>query len=127
MNGSVEYGPFKNHVRDFWRLQNEKNILFTTFEEMKEDLSSVIKKTSLFLGKNVTDDQLQELTKFLSFESMKSNYGKMNREHNVEGHENYNFFRKGNVGSANEELSEEVLTKFDDWTCNEIDVHKIQQ
>lgn len=72
VDGQIIFSPQHNHIKDFWFMRNEENVLFLTFEEMKRDLSGVLRKTSKFLGKRYADDQLFELERFLSFESMKS-------------------------------------------------------
>lgn len=73
LDNKVIFAPFHSHIKDFWYLRNEENILFITYEEMKTDLMSVIKKTSKFLGKNFSDQDLQTLATHLSFNSMKKN------------------------------------------------------
>lgn len=72
LDDQIIYSPQHGHIKDFWFLRNEKNILFLTFEEMKSDMFNVLRKTSSFLAKNYTDDQLREVERFLSFESMKA-------------------------------------------------------
>ncbi len=69
LNDMVFYGPYHNHIKDFWYMRNESNILFLNYEDMK----SVLKKTSLFLGKSYSDDDLGVLEKHLTFDSMKNN------------------------------------------------------
>lgn len=72
LHDMIIFSPQLGHIKDFWHLRNEKNVLFLTFEEMKSDTFSVIQKTSSFLGKNYTDEQLLEVQQFISFDSMKS-------------------------------------------------------
>jgi len=54
-------------------MRNEPNILFLTYEEMKSDMKSVLKKTSAFLGKSYSDEELNTLEKHLAFSSMNRN------------------------------------------------------
>jgi len=91
-------------------------------------LPSVVRATAAFLGKSLTDAQLEKLLHHLSFESMKTNpsvnydevteylthlHGEARKTH---------FIRKGKVGSWKEELSPESIKKLDDWiTKNKVD------
>lgn len=76
LHDMIIFSPQHGHIKDFWYLRNEKNVLFLTFEEMKSDLFSVLQKTCSFLDKNYTDDQLRKVEQFLSFDSMKSKESK---------------------------------------------------
>ena len=67
------YTPFIGHVLGYWDARNENNILFLSYEGMKKDLSSVIKKVGAFLNKPVPDDKMTQLVDHLSFKNMKTN------------------------------------------------------
>ncbi len=73
LNDLVVYGPYDEHVLDFYEMQNDDNVLFLTYENMKRDLYSVIinKKTIKFLNKQYDDDKVEKLVKHLGFDEMK--------------------------------------------------------
>lgn len=63
------------HTIDFYRMRNEPNVFFVTFEEMKRGLKDVIERLSLFLDCKVLSEAGKEmLIKHLSFENMKGKH-----------------------------------------------------
>lgn len=89
---------------------------------MKENFPGVVRKVAEFLGKTLTEPEVEKLTEFLSFDNMKSNehlnhetdinqfYGKMNLIT-----EKTAFIRSGTVGGYKSEMSTEMIEKFDEW------------
>lgn len=72
INNDIFFCPYWEHLMDFWRMRNEKNIFFTTYEAMKRDLRAVLIELNEFLEKpELTEEQLNELEKHLSFDNMK--------------------------------------------------------
>ena len=49
------------------------NVCFITYEEMKSDLASVIRKVSSFVGHPVSEQNIPALVDHLSFDKMKKN------------------------------------------------------
>ena len=72
INDSIIYSPYFDHFIEFWHMRNEENILFITYEEMKKNTKDVLKSIAKFLNKSYTDEQFDQLTEHVSFESMKS-------------------------------------------------------
>lgn len=89
---------------------------------MKHDLPSVIRKTADFLGKTLTDPQVEKLCDHLSFNNMKTNravnleaileksFGKSYLEQTE-----LRFIRKGEIGDWKNYMSDELSARFDEW------------
>ncbi|XP_055692433.1 luciferin sulfotransferase-like isoform X1 [Lutzomyia longipalpis] len=124
INDYVMFGPFHDHVLDFWRMRDEENVLFITYEEMKRDLEGVIRKTCAFLGKDYPAERIEELKEHLSFKSMREN-DKIKIEHFTGIYQDwqdksYRFVRKGQVGGYKSEMSTEWIEKFNKWSEKEL-------
>ncbi|XP_050743503.1 amine sulfotransferase [Drosophila biarmipes] len=100
----------------FYRMRNEKNIFFVTYEEMKRDLKDVVRRLSRFLECNdLSKSEMEKLLNHLSFKSMKeSHFG--NHKHFIksfrETSDNFEFLRRGIIGSYKDELSSENAEKI---------------
>ncbi|XP_044251860.2 luciferin sulfotransferase-like isoform X2 [Drosophila takahashii] len=110
------FSSYWGHLVDFYRLRNEKNIFFVTYEEMKRDLKGVVRRLSRFLNfKDLTDNEMEKLLSHLSFENMKkSQFG--NHKHFLktfhETTDNFEFLRRGIIGSYKDELSADSINKI---------------
>lgn len=84
-----------------------------------QDQIAVINKAAKFLGKNITDEQINELREHLKFKKMATNPS-MNMEmllENVPTNDpNLKFIRKGQIGDWKNYMSEELARRFDEWT-----------
>lgn len=110
------YAPFHDHVKDFWSLKDEGNVLFLTYEEMTKDMKTTIRTTAEFLGKTLSDEQIETLEEYLLNET--------NVESSNSTENNTNDSKKelngSNYRSFVEEMSEETINSFDEWTSKEL-------
>ncbi|XP_017488674.1 PREDICTED: amine sulfotransferase-like [Rhagoletis zephyria] len=120
------------HVTEFYELRNEPWIYYTSFECMKEDLRTVIEEICKFLGKNISEEQMEQMLQHLSFEEMKKN-PKVNhcwefeqlRAKYKNKHEDHNFIRRGQAGGYKDELSADVIGKMDAWIQRNLEHYKL--
>ncbi|XP_037777501.1 luciferin sulfotransferase-like isoform X1 [Penaeus monodon] len=119
----ITWSPFWSHVLDFWRMRHENYILFLRFEEMKEDLPAVVRKVANFLGKAVTEEEVEKLADHCSFGSMSMNKAVNNEDiiaPSSERTKNIKFMRKGQVGDWKNHLTEEQVKAFKAWTMKHL-------
>ncbi|XP_022718057.1 cytosolic sulfotransferase 15-like [Durio zibethinus] len=98
------FGPFWEHILGYWKmsLETPERVLFLKYEDLKEDITSNLKKLADFLGYPLSEEEIrqgvvEEISKLCSFENLK------NLEVNKSGKRpaglnNSSFFRAGNVG-----------------------------
>jgi len=109
----LEYSPYVETAVGYWeRAKTDENLLFITYEQLKVDFIGVSRKVAQFLGKKVSDEQLEELKKHCSFNSMKNN-DMVNFK--AAGFTNIEFMRKGIVGDFKNYFDEELEAEFDKY------------
>ncbi|XP_065352502.1 luciferin sulfotransferase-like [Cloeon dipterum] len=128
MKDEIIFCPFWSHVTDFWKIKDEPNILFLSYEEMLQDLAAVVRKVAAFLDKSLTAEQVDKLCHHLNFKQMKSNksvnfegVGEVLRTKNISSDDNCRFFREGKSGSGKEQMSEELVKEVDEWSRKKLE------
>lgn len=118
LTGKVSYGPWMEHVLEFWQHRNDENILFVTYEDLHAKREKIICQIAEFLGYSLTDEQSQIIAGATSFDSMKenpmTNYAWYN-EKGIFGKMESRFMRNGKVGDwknyFTKEMEEEIEEK----------------
>ncbi|XP_077781937.1 sulfotransferase 6B1-like isoform X1 [Podarcis muralis] len=112
MNGIVPYGLYFNHIIEWNKYLDDKNIMFITYEELKENTTLGIKKIAEFFNFSVTEQDIQSIMEKTSFNSMKE------KSHETHGKMGNTLFRKGIVGDwksvFSESQNEEMDRKFEE-------------
>ncbi|KAL0447531.1 UNVERIFIED_CONTAM: Cytosolic sulfotransferase 15 [Sesamum latifolium] len=102
--GIQSFGPFWDHMLGYWNahLKNPEKVLFLKYEDLKEDISSHVKKIAEFMGfpfsaEEENQGMIEQISRLCSFENLK------NLEANMSGNAlglitNSSLFRKGEVG-----------------------------
>ncbi|XP_078397433.1 amine sulfotransferase-like [Cetorhinus maximus] len=112
LEGKVVFSSWFDHIHDWYTHRDEFNILFISYEELKQDLRTSVQKICDFLGKKLDDEKLDTVVKQSTFKNMK-----MNPLVNYENVENKNpsgaFLRKGIIGDWKNQFTVAQSEKFD--------------
>ncbi|KAM9155258.1 sulfotransferase 6B1-like [Pangshura tecta] len=86
---TVSWGSYFDHIIERNKHFDDENIMFITYEELKENPNLGVKKTAEFFGFSVTDEESQAVADRSSFQAMKEN------SHKTHGALGNVLFRKG--------------------------------
>ncbi|XP_076428002.1 sulfotransferase 2A1-like isoform X2 [Peromyscus maniculatus bairdii] len=73
IKGNVAYGSWFEHTHAWLSMRERDNFLPLSYEDIKKDTKSTIKKICDFLGKKLEPDELDMVLKYSSFQAMKEN------------------------------------------------------
>lgn len=114
LNGKVLPCLWLDHIEGWYAHRDDFNILFLTYEEMKMDLQGAVLKICNFLGKRLTEREVDEIVDKATFDQMRqdprSNY------ENVSEHVDISkgrFLRKGTVGDWKNMMTVAQSERFD--------------
>ncbi|XP_071777392.1 amine sulfotransferase-like [Centroberyx gerrardi] len=115
MKGGVYGNCWFDHIKTWYSHKDDMNILFITYEEMIQDLQSVVERISLFLDKDLTDEQLANVVKHSTFRNMKkipqANYELVPED--LLDHHKGSFMRKGTIGDWKNHFTVAQNERFD--------------
>ncbi|XP_061571553.1 zinc finger-containing ubiquitin peptidase 1-like [Cololabis saira] len=115
LRGEVFGCSWFEHIKNWYSHKDEMNMLVIMYEEMIQDLRSAIKRISMFLGKELTEEQLASMVKHSTFSTMRknpqANYEQVSGE--LLSHHLGRFMRKGTVGDWKNHFSVAQNQRFD--------------
>ena len=115
------YGDWLDHSLGWWRYRNHKNVLILTYESMKKDIITAIKRTALFCDKSLTSEEIDFIVKRTDFNTMKnnpmSNY-LLNLPASIYDSSISPFIRKGEVGGWKTYFNDEMSAFVDEHYIN---------
>ena len=107
-------GQWHEHVNEWEKNPYDAEILFVKYEDLISNKMGVLIQLCSFLNISRTDNELNDVVKFTSFEFMKTaeqkeDWQKMKEKVNFD---KGNFVRKGAIDSFKKEVSEDLLNMF---------------
>ncbi|XP_070692027.1 amine sulfotransferase-like [Pempheris klunzingeri] len=116
MRGDVFACSWFEHIKTWYSNKDDMNMLFITYEEMVQDLHSAVRKMSLFLGKELTEEQLANVVKHSTFHNMRkipqANYEQVPGY--LLNHHQGKFMRKGTIGDWKNHFTVAQNERFDE-------------
>jgi len=117
MKDTVYNAPYFPHLLDAWNKRHHPNLLFVFYEDLKRDLKGQTARIASFLGKSMSEEELERLREHLRFDNFAKNDAVNNefaKELGVirsQGH----FIRKGKTGDWKNHFSPELSRRIDEW------------
>ncbi|KAL8185948.1 UNVERIFIED_CONTAM: hypothetical protein K2H54_060200 [Gekko kuhli] len=108
----MPWGLYFNHIIEWNKYLDDRNVMFITYEEIKENPALGMKRMSDFFNFSVSEQEIQSIVEKTSFKAMKDQASE------THGEMSKNLFRKGIVGDwkniFSEDQNEEMDRKFEE-------------
>jgi len=122
LGGANRHGTYWANVSEAWSRRDDPNMHIVFYEKLKNNKCEELRRLDKFLGTNLTEEQLQKIEHFTSFEEMKKRDDHICPKDDMATYmdqvlakEEGGFFRKGESGGWKKVLSAEQKARFDAW------------
>ncbi|XP_049510188.1 amine sulfotransferase-like [Panthera uncia] len=116
LEGEVAGSLWFDHIKGWYEHKNLFNIHFLMYEEMKKDLRGSVLKICKFLGKELSEEDVDAVVRQATFENMK-NDPRANYDNKLKAYfgiqKKGHFLRKGTIGDWKNHMTAEQNEKFD--------------
>ena len=114
MDDCAIYGSYFEHVKQTWDKRHRENVCFLFFEDMKKNMGESVRKVAKFLGKDFTDEQIEQSVEFLSFKKMKERGALDGMQRMVKEESDGHFMRKGESGDWKNYFTDEMTERMNE-------------
>lgn len=116
------FGSWAEHLDSGWRRREHENVLFLTYEEMRSDLRSTVRRIAAFMGVELTDEEFERVVERSSYEYMKSHGSRFDTRGLSPpwAAPRGAMIRRGQARSAGELLSAADQERIDDYWRSEL-------
>ena len=114
MDDCTVYGSYFEYVKESWGNRHRDNVCLLFFEDMKKNLGGTLRKVAKFLGKDFTDEQIEQSVEFLSFKKMKERGAADGMQALKKEDSNGHFMRKGESGDWKESFTDKMTVRMDE-------------
>lgn len=108
VNTWLEFAAWYRNIKSWWPHKDQSNILILRYEDLRKNFDYEIERILEFLGWSLNDSQCQQVNENCSFEWMKKNVQRFNRQGFSSSQSLFKpdgFVRKGAVGEGKQKLS----------------------
>ncbi|XP_053373343.1 amine sulfotransferase-like [Mercenaria mercenaria] len=117
VNGTGYACPWPRHVLEYWERRDEKNVLFVRYEDVIKDKPAAIRRIAEFLGRKLTEEDIQRITEHCQVENMRENpmvnFDYFRDIKTVNDHAKGRFINTGRSGNWQDILTTEQSRKVD--------------
>ncbi|KAL3272503.1 hypothetical protein HHI36_013979 [Cryptolaemus montrouzieri] len=111
-------------LKQAWERRHHQKLLFLFYEEVNADKKEAVLKIADFIGKKLTEQELEKLLNHIDIENFRHNKS-VNNDHFVDvgkyaKTEKYSFIRQGKNGSWKDLFPENLVPEIDEWIKKEL-------
>ena len=114
LSGDLPSGSWARHVASYWRIRNEPNVLFLTYEDLSSNPEGTIRQIARFMSVDLGTTQLEAVMRAATFAEMRRLRDRFDPGRVVPWGRAHSMLRSGRPGKADELLSPELRQLIDE-------------